>query len=101
VKRGPGYTALAMKVLSPLGTTPDLVRSLARRRPRLDGLRIGVLDNSKPSADVLLGRVAEALAAGASGATIRRWTKPGSSRPAAMIDEIVAASDVVLTGTAD
>ena len=60
-----------------------------------------MLDNSKPNADVLLDRVAEALAAGAGGATIRRWTKPGSSRPAEMIDEIAAAADVVLTGSAD
>jgi hypothetical protein len=90
-----------VKVLSPLGTMPDTVRSLAKRRPSLSGLRIGVLDNSKPNADVLLDRVAEALAAGAGGATIRRWTKPGSSRPAKMIDEIAAATDVVLTGSAD
>jgi hypothetical protein len=90
-----------MNVLSPLGTTPDLVTPLAKRRDRLDGLRIGVLDNSKPNADVLLGRVAEALAATAPGATIHRWTKPGSSRPAAMIDEIAASVDVLLTGTAD
>jgi len=90
-----------MRVLSPLGTTPDTARSLAKRRPSLDGLRIGVLDNSKPNADVLLDRVAEALAARAGGVTIRRWTKPGSSRPAEMIDEIAAAADVVLTGTAD
>ena len=90
-----------MKVLSPLGTTPDTVRPLAKCPPSLGGLRIGVLDNSKPNADVLLDRVAEALAARAGGATIRRWTKPGSSRPAEMIDEIAAAADVVLTGTAD
>ena len=90
-----------MKVLSPLGTTPDTVTSLSKRRASLAGLRIGVLDNSKPNADVLLGRVAEALAAGVEGTTIRRWTKPGSSRPAAMIDEIAASVDVLLTGTAD
>jgi hypothetical protein len=90
-----------MRLLSPLGTALDNVRPLSRRRPSLQGLRIGVLDNSKPNADVLLGRVAELLAAEAPGATIQRWTKPGSSRPAAMLDEIAAASDVVLTGTAD
>jgi hypothetical protein len=90
-----------MRVLSPLGATPDAVKPLARRRADLAGLRIGVLDNSKPNADVLLGRVAEALAARAGGATIRRWTKPGSSRPATMLDEIVAAVDVLVTGTAD
>ena len=90
-----------MRVLSPIGATPDTVKSLAKRRSSLAGLRISVLDNSKPNADVLLGRVAELLAAQAPGATIRRWTKPGSSRPATMLDEITAASDVVLTGTAD
>jgi hypothetical protein len=90
-----------MRVLSPLGSTPDAVKPLARRRPSLAGLRIGVLDNSKPNADVLLDGVAGALAARAGAATIRRWTKPGSSRPATMIEEIVASADVVLTGTAD
>jgi hypothetical protein len=90
-----------MRVLSPLGATSDTVKPLATRRPSLDGLRIGVLDNSKPNADVLLGCVAEALAARARSATIRRWTKPGSSRPAAMIEEIAGAVDVVLTGSAD
>ena len=90
-----------MRVLSPLGSTPDAVKPLARRRPSLTGLRIGVLDNSKPNADVLLDGVAEALAARAGGASVRRWTKPGSSRPATMIDEIAAAVDVVLTGSAD
>jgi hypothetical protein len=90
-----------MKLLSPLGTTPDTVKPLARRPPRLERLRIGVLDNSKPNADVLLARVAELLAARAAGVSIRSWTKPGSSRPATMIDEIASSVDVVLTGSAD
>jgi hypothetical protein len=90
-----------MRVLSPFGATPDRVEPLARRPPSLGGLRIGVLDNSKPNADVLLGRVAERLAARAPGARIRRWQKPGASHPAAMLDEIVAAADVLLTGSAD
>jgi hypothetical protein len=90
-----------MKVLSPLGVTPDTVKPLARRRPSLAGRRIGILDNSKPNADVLLGRVAELLAARADGATVRRWSKPGASHPATVIDEIVGEVDVVLTGSAD
>ena len=90
-----------MNVLSPLGTTADTVKSLARRRPSLAGLRIGVLDNSKPNADMLLGRVAERLAERAHGATVRRWQKPGASNPALMIDEIAGAADVVLTGSGD
>ena len=68
-----------MRVLSPLGTTPDTVKSLAKRRPSLGGLRIGVLDNSKPNADVLLDRVAEALAASpAAPASTPRWCRPSA-----------------------
>jgi hypothetical protein len=90
-----------MNVLSPLGATSDTVKPLARRRSTLAGLRIGVLDNSKPNAGVLLDRVAERLAERVAGATIRRWTKPGASNPALMIDEIAGAADVVLTGSGD
>ena len=90
-----------MNLLSPLGATSDTVKPLARRRASLAGLRIGILDNSKPNADVLLGRVAERLAERAAGASIRRWQKPGASNPALMIDEIAGAADVVLTGSGD
>ena len=90
-----------MKILSPLGITSDFVKPLARRPGSLTGLRIGVLDNSKPNADVLLGRVAERLAERVGGATIRRWQKPGASHPARMLDEIAGSVDVVLTASAD
>jgi hypothetical protein len=90
-----------MRVLSPLGVTPDIIKPLAPRPASLNGLRLGVLDNSKPNADVLLLRVAELLAARADGVTIRTWTKPGSSRPAANIDEIASSVDVLLTASAD
>jgi len=94
------YSAV-MRVLSPVGATAATIKPLARRRPSLAGLRIGVLDNSKPNADVLLGRVAQRLAERAPGASIRRWQKPGASHPAAMLDEIAAGADVLLTGSAD
>jgi hypothetical protein len=90
-----------MDVVTPLGTMVVAVKPLARRRPHLTGCRIGVLDNSKPNADVLLGRVAESLVARAGAVEIRRWRKPGASRPASNLDEIAAAVDVLLTGSAD
>ena len=64
-------------------------------------LRIGILDNSKPNADVLLGRVAELLVERAGAGPVAVWRKPGSSHPATVIDEVVGAADVVLTGSAD
>jgi hypothetical protein len=90
-----------VKILDPIGTVERQVRALAPRPASLAGRRIGILDNSKPNADVLLGRVAELLAVRTGARPARWWQKPGSSRPALMIDEVVAGSDVVLTGSAD
>ncbi len=90
-----------LSVLSPLGTAAGAIKPLARRRGSLRGLRIGILDNSKPNAEVLLGRVAELLVERAGAGPIALWRKPGASHPATVIDEVVASSDVVLTGSAD
>lgn len=90
-----------LRVLSPFGATAGSLKPLARRRGSLRGLRVGILDNSKPNADVLLGRVAELLVERAGAGPVTVWQKPGASRPAAMIDAVVTGSDVVLTGSAD
>lgn len=90
-----------MEVLNPTRSTPAPAKSLARRPPTLRGCRIGVLDNSKPNADVLLGRVAELLVERHGASSVARWRKPGASRPATVIDEIARASDLVLTGSGD
>jgi hypothetical protein len=90
-----------MDVLSPTGLAEQTVKRLAPRRGNLTGCRIGILDNSKPNADVLLERVAEHLAQCLGATEIRRWRKLGASRPAGDHDEIAAAVDVLLTGSAD
>jgi hypothetical protein len=93
-----------MNVLNPLGaraTASSATRPLAPRRRSLRGLRIGVLDNSKPNAGVLIGRVADIIAERVGAAGVVRWQKPGASHPAAMMDDIVARADVLLTGSAD
>jgi hypothetical protein len=90
-----------MDVLSPLGMAVTPARSLAKRPTGRVGCRLGLLDNSKPNADVLLGRLAELLVARAGVAEVRRWRKPGSSRAAEEIEAIAGSVDVVLTGSAD
>jgi hypothetical protein len=90
-----------IRVLVPLGSAAVEVKPLARRRPSLAGLRVGILDNSKPNADVLLARVAELLAERAGARPAAVWRKPGASNPATVIDEVAGAADVVLTGSAD
>lgn len=91
----------SQRVLSPVGSAAMEVKPLARRPASLTGLRVGVLDNSKPNADALLGRVAELLVERAGAGAVTVWRKPGSSHPATVIDEVVAGADVVLTGSAD
>ena len=90
-----------MDLVSPTGTAAVTVKRLAARRASLAGCRIAVLDNSKPNADALLGRVAELLVERADAASIRIWRKPGASHPAANHEEIAATADVFLTGSAD
>ena len=53
--------ASAMDVLDPAGDTAIDARVLARRPAGLTGATIGILDNSKPNARVLLERVAQGL----------------------------------------
>jgi hypothetical protein len=91
-----------MNVLNPIpSSVGGAVTPLAPRPRDLRGLRLGVLDNSKPNADQLLDRVAELLAQRTGAGPIQRWTKPGSSVPAADHDALAAGADVFLTGSAD
>jgi hypothetical protein len=88
-------------VLIPLAARATAAKRLAPRPSSLRGLRVGILDNGKPNADALLGRVAELLAERAGTGPARWWRKPAAAYAAAALDAIAAASDVVLTGSAD
>jgi hypothetical protein len=91
-----------MDILNPIpSVVAGSITPLAKRPRDLRGKRIGVLDNSKPNADALLGRVAELLVARADAAGVTVWRKPGASKPAADHDAIAAGADVFLTGSAD
>jgi hypothetical protein len=91
-----------MDVLNPIPPAAGgTVTPLALRPKDLRGKRIGILDNSKPNADALLGRVAELLVERTGAASVHTWRKPGASKPAADHDAIAAGADVFLTGSAD
>lgn len=90
-----------MDLLSPRGSVGRRFRPLAPRRGPLAGRPIGLLDNSKPNAGVLLERLAELLAARAGVGPVKIWRKPTSAQPAACLDEIARSVEVVLTGSAD
>lgn len=94
---------LAMEILDPVGTTSVASRTLAPRPASLEGAVIGVLDNSKPNARVLLDGVARALAEKLGAREVRTWRKPGASIGAtkAVLDEMAAVCGVALTASAD
>lgn len=94
---------LAMEMLDPVGSTIATSRTLAPRPGSLQGALIGVLDNSKPNARVLLDGVARALAGKVGARDVRVWRKPGASigATAAVLDEMAAQCGAALTASAD
>lgn len=93
---------MTTSVLHPATAPRRLRNALAQRLPRLEGARIGLLDNSKSNAGTLLDRVAEALASQNQNMTFLRLRKqaPGMPATAEQIAEL-AACDGVLIASAD
>jgi hypothetical protein len=92
-----------MDILDPAGSTAIDRKALARRPADLAGAVIGILDNGKPNARVLLGGVSEALRERFGAREVRTWRKPTSSSGAVagVLDEIAATCAVALTASAD
>ena len=86
-----------ISVYDPRGGRVATAPSLAPRPHALDGLRIGVLDNGKEKADVLLARATQLLARDGTSALFAR--KPSFSRiaPQEAIDALKMC-DIVITG---
>jgi hypothetical protein len=93
-------------VYAPDGTVGPAPVTLAGSPNVLTGTRIGVLDNGKPNAGLLLARVGEQLAA-RTGASLTLVTEKGPGGNAAtpctpgVMDQFVEQCDVALTGSAD
>ena len=94
---------LVMEILDPVGSTTAASRALAPRPGSLQDAVIGVLDNSKPNARVLLEGVARALAEKVGARDVRIWRKPGASigATAAVLDEMAAQCGAALAASAD
>ena len=95
-----------MQIYAPDGAVgPESVR-LAPSPAVLANLRIGVLDNAKPNARLLMVRAAEQIAA-RTGARITLVTDKGPGGNAAtpctadVLDQLAEEVDLVLTGSAD
>jgi len=90
-------------VYDPRGVIDPVVTSIAPRPKTLDGLRLGVLDNSKWNAGKLLRGAAIALGKTIAFKDVRHYVKHSFSMEAApeLIAEIAGNSDIVLTAIGD
>ena len=92
-----------LAVFDPRGRVDAEPAALSPRVPSLAGLRLGVLDNTKWNANRLLRKTAALLAAEHGIGTVSYYKKESFSKPAdpALVAEITAANDIVLTAIGD
>ena len=91
-------------ILSPEGTSHAKQHRLAPRRFKtLDGVRLGLLGNSKLNADAVLVAIGDLLKERYAIESVFVRSKPTFGKPASdeLIDEVVENSDIVLTGVGD
>jgi hypothetical protein len=95
-----------VEIYAPDGAIGRPTFSLAASPAVLTGLRVGVLDNGKPNARLLMQRMAEQLAS-RTGATVTLVTDKGPAHNAAtpcsdeVFERLVKEVDLVITGSAD
>ena len=92
-----------LPVYDPRGVVEAEAVPIAARVAALDGLRLGVLDNTKWNGNRLLRGVVEKLSAAHDFAAINQYAKESFSKNALpeLVDEIVADNDIVLTAIGD
>jgi hypothetical protein len=92
-----------VQVFDPRGVVDLAVAPLAPRKATLDGLRLGILDNSKWNANKLLRGASAALGADIGFAAVNYYVKQSFSKDAApeLIEAIARDNDIVLTAIGD
>ncbi len=91
-----------MKVYAPDGAVGSPAATPAPSVPVLTGKRIGILDNTKPNAGVLLERLAQRLVSRTGAVLALVETKNAAlAAPDDVIARLQAEVDLVLTGSAD
>ncbi|MBV8936027.1 MAG: hypothetical protein JO095_09500 [Alphaproteobacteria bacterium] len=90
-------------VFDPRGVVETKPLALAKRPAALDGLRLGVLDNTKWNANRLLRKTVARLQQEFSFAAVNHYCKESFSKDAdpALIENIAANSEIALTAIGD
>ena len=87
-----------ISVYVPTGAADTQSKKLAPRLQSLRGARIGILDNCKEFADVVLRGVAEALKRDHGVAEVKIWQKSYLGIPSPYAEEMAAQCDAVING---
>lgn len=90
-------TIAGVTVYVPTGAKDVTPKKLARRPASLRGARIGILDNHKEYADVVLRGLAAVLERD-YGATVKVWRKTYLGIPSPFAEEMAAQCDAVVNG---
>jgi hypothetical protein len=92
-----------IRIASPEGPIAPRVRGLAPAPSRLHGKRLGVLDNGKPNARLLLTTVADRLVrrTGMVLGPVVGKTSAAQPADAQVLENLRLSADVVLTGSGD
>ena len=87
----------SVAVFVPTGEIETEVHALAPRLRSLRGARIGILDNCKEFADIVLRGVAQVLQR-KHGAQVKFWRKDYLGKPSPFAQEMAAGCDAVING---
>ena len=92
-----------IQLLDPTARPRDDEQPLAQRHADLSGKRVGILDNTKSNADVLMKRMAVILCEkhGAAEVIYRRKVHAAIGATNALLDEMAESCDLVLLGSGD
>ena len=90
-------TVGGLSVYVPIGAVATQSKKLAPRLTSLRGIRIGILDNCKEFADVVLRGIAEVLER-EHGAKVKFWQKSYLGIPSPYAQEMATECDAVING---
>ena len=88
-------------VLNPLGVNRTGAKPMASRLASLDGITLGILNNSKPNSLALQQRVVELLPPQITLARVVTKQKPNAAVGAEGLDDYAAEVDAVVTAIGD
>ena len=91
-------TVEGVRVYIPTGAVDATEQALAPRLKSIQGARIGILDNCKEFADIVLRGVADVLKAKHGAGDVRFWRKSYLGIPSPFAQEMAAQCDAVING---